>query len=485
MLRHLRLRPHRRGPARHPGLRRAEARRARSAATRARATSWRPRGYAEAVHFAFQTRPRTRAFPSLRPDAKPLRLANPLSEQLRGAAALAGAEPGGDGPLQPAPRHAGGAAVRDRHASSSTRDARRDPGPARARWPGLRRPPGNPWQREVELDFFDLKGAVEGLADDCRRAPGRPPGGAAGPARRQRRRAAAGRPDRGLSSAGSRRRRAILSTSPSSRPDGPGGRRPEPRDQDPLALPGHRRRLHPHPRPGRRPGRRSTGPSPSRRRPDLVSWELKVATGARGCRRARSTRPSLPLQLAATARSPRRRSTSASRASTRSWSGVSAGRGRHRVRSSGWKSWRPGSAKPPRAWASCRKRTRPCRTASKSWRPSFLRSPFRPLPLTPRRPSRMRRGKLYGCVSGISKTRSPPPRPSAPKPPRRRRAGRSSARRCGGGWRGWWRGWRGWGRGEVSRDLATGAWRNELPQEAPEGVVTVDGRLKVEFFQKS
>src|SRR3954454_19186113 len=31
---------------------------------------------------------------------------------------------------------------------------------------------------------------------------------------------------------------------------------------------------------------------------------------------------------------------------------------------------------------------------------------------------------------------SPPPRPSAPRPPRPRRAGRSSARRCGGGWRG-------------------------------------------------
>ncbi len=38
-------------------------------------------GYVETVHFAFLDPARDAAFPSLRPDAKPLRLANPLSEQ--------------------------------------------------------------------------------------------------------------------------------------------------------------------------------------------------------------------------------------------------------------------------------------------------------------------------------------------------------------------------------------------------------------------
>ena len=43
--------------------------------------------------------------------------------------------------------------------------------------------------------------------------------------------------------------------------------------------------------------------------------------------------------------------------------------------------------------------------------------------------------KRSACASVDWKGISPPPRPSAPRPPRRPGAGRSSATRCGGGWK--------------------------------------------------
>lgn len=122
-------------------------------------------GYVETVHFAFLDPARDAAFPSLRPAAKPLRLANPLSEQYsvlrrslvpnlvetarfnqrRGLAAVRMFEIAtvfyerGPGEIPDQPEHVGlvcGGRV------------------------------GNPWQREVELDLFDLKGTVEALAAD-------------------------------------------------------------------------------------------------------------------------------------------------------------------------------------------------------------------------------------------------------------------------------------------------------------------------------
>jgi len=121
-------------------------------------------GYSEAIHFAFLDPARDAAFPSLRPEAKAIRLANPLSEQYsvlrrslapnlveaarfnqrRGLAAVRLFEianvffdnPGGGLPDQP--EHVGlvcGGKL------------------------------GNPWERDVDLDFFDLKGTVEALAD--------------------------------------------------------------------------------------------------------------------------------------------------------------------------------------------------------------------------------------------------------------------------------------------------------------------------------
>lgn len=122
-------------------------------------------GYAEAVNFAFQSEAMDTAFPSLRADVRPLPLANPLSERYavlrrslvpnlvesarfnvrRGAAAVRLFEvatvfydnPGAEIPDQP--EHVGlvcGGRV------------------------------GAAWDRDgAELDFFDLKGAVEGLAE--------------------------------------------------------------------------------------------------------------------------------------------------------------------------------------------------------------------------------------------------------------------------------------------------------------------------------
>ncbi len=128
-------------------------------------------GHAETVHFAFQAEEMDRSFPSLQPEArnaKPLRLANALSDrygvmrrslipnlvetarfnQRRGLPAVRifeiatvfyetpGSPNGNQVPDQP--EHVG--LVCGGHA-------------------------GSPWQREMELDFFDLKGVVESVAD--------------------------------------------------------------------------------------------------------------------------------------------------------------------------------------------------------------------------------------------------------------------------------------------------------------------------------
>lgn len=121
-------------------------------------------GYTEAVHFAFLDPALDAAFPSLRPEAKPLRLANSLSEQYsvlrrslvpnlvetarfnqrRGLAAVRMFEIATvfyerpDGGLPDQPEHVGlvcGGKV------------------------------GTPWERESELDLFDLKGVIEAVAD--------------------------------------------------------------------------------------------------------------------------------------------------------------------------------------------------------------------------------------------------------------------------------------------------------------------------------
>ena len=152
-------------PAALPGIPGADAPRSETLIRRERARrQLAASGYTEAVHFAFLDPARDAAFPSLRPEAKPIRLANPLSEQYsvlrrslvpnlvetarfnqrRGLAAVRMFE------IATVFFDTGGAGLPDQpeHVALVC---------------GGRR--GTPWEREVELDFFDLKGVVEALAD--------------------------------------------------------------------------------------------------------------------------------------------------------------------------------------------------------------------------------------------------------------------------------------------------------------------------------
>ena len=121
-------------------------------------------GYAEAINFAFQDPAADAAFPSLRPDAAAIPLVNPLSErysvmrrslipnlvesarfnQRRGLRAVRLFEVATvffphDGELPDQPEHLGVVC-------------------------GGRL--GTPWDREVELDLFDLKGVIDTLAEE-------------------------------------------------------------------------------------------------------------------------------------------------------------------------------------------------------------------------------------------------------------------------------------------------------------------------------
>ncbi len=153
-------------PAALPGIPGADAPRAETLIRRDRVRrQLAASGYTEAIHFAFLDPARDAAFPSLKADAKPIRLTNPISEQLsvlrrsivpslvdtarfnqrRGLAAVRMfeianafyARPEGlAGDIPDQPEHVGlvcGGRL------------------------------GSPWEREVELDLFDLKGALDGL----------------------------------------------------------------------------------------------------------------------------------------------------------------------------------------------------------------------------------------------------------------------------------------------------------------------------------
>jgi phenylalanyl-tRNA synthetase beta chain len=124
-------------------------------------------GYVETIHFAFLDPARDAAFPSLRPDAAAMRLANPLSEQysvLRRSLVPNLVETARFN------QRRGLAAVRMFEIATVFYDAGRS-----GEIPEIPEQPehvglvcggrlGSPWQREVELDLFDLKGTVEALA---------------------------------------------------------------------------------------------------------------------------------------------------------------------------------------------------------------------------------------------------------------------------------------------------------------------------------
>jgi phenylalanyl-tRNA synthetase beta chain len=121
-------------------------------------------GYAEAVHFAFLDPARDAAFPSLRPEARPIRLANPLSEQysvLRRSLAPNLVETARFNQRRGLP------AVRMFEIAAVFFEAPGAELPDQPEHVGLvcGGRLGNPWEREVDLDLFDLKGVVESLAD--------------------------------------------------------------------------------------------------------------------------------------------------------------------------------------------------------------------------------------------------------------------------------------------------------------------------------
>lgn len=123
-------------------------------------------GYVETVHFAFQSRAQDARFPSLRKGAEPLELANPLSEayavlrrslvpnlvesarfnQRRGVPAVRLFEIG----RAFFPVEAAGELPDQPEMVALVCGGRTGP----------------PWQRGVDLDLFDLKGAVEGVAEE-------------------------------------------------------------------------------------------------------------------------------------------------------------------------------------------------------------------------------------------------------------------------------------------------------------------------------
>ena len=120
-------------------------------------------GFAEGVHFAFQSPEMDRAFSSLRPDVEPLRLANPLSDRysvMRRSLV---------------PNLVETARFNQRRGASSVRmfeigtvfyemaEEVPDQPEHVALVCGGR--VGSSWNRELELDFFDLKGVVESAAE--------------------------------------------------------------------------------------------------------------------------------------------------------------------------------------------------------------------------------------------------------------------------------------------------------------------------------
>jgi phenylalanyl-tRNA synthetase beta chain len=122
-------------------------------------------GYVETVHFAFLDPARDAAFPSLRPEAKAIRLANPLSEQY--SALRRSLVPN----LLESARfnqRRGLPAVRLFEIATVFYEAGAGEIPHQPEHLGLvcGGRLGNPWQREVDLDFFDVKGLIEALAGD-------------------------------------------------------------------------------------------------------------------------------------------------------------------------------------------------------------------------------------------------------------------------------------------------------------------------------
>ena len=120
-------------------------------------------GYVETIHFAFLDPARDAAFPSLRPGVKPMRLANPLSEQY--AVLRRSLVPNLVDTARFNQRR-GLPAVRMFEIATVFYDQGANEIPDQPEHLALvcGGRLGNPWEREVDLDFFDLKGTLEALA---------------------------------------------------------------------------------------------------------------------------------------------------------------------------------------------------------------------------------------------------------------------------------------------------------------------------------
>ncbi|HEX7184594.1 MAG TPA: phenylalanine--tRNA ligase subunit beta [Thermoanaerobaculia bacterium] len=121
-------------------------------------------GYAEAIHFAFHSRDMDARFPSLRPGTEPLALANPLSEAysvLRRSLIPNLVETARFNQRRGLP------AVRLFELGTAFFENPGAPLPDQPEQLGLvcGGTVGTSWEHAMELDFFDLKGALEGLAD--------------------------------------------------------------------------------------------------------------------------------------------------------------------------------------------------------------------------------------------------------------------------------------------------------------------------------
>lgn len=122
-------------------------------------------GYVETVHFAFLDPAKDAAFPSLRSGVQPMRLANPLSEQysvLRRSLAPNLVDTARFNQRRGLP------AVRMFEIATVFYDKGAGEIPDQPEHVALvcGGRLGNPWQRETDLDFFDLKGTIEALAAD-------------------------------------------------------------------------------------------------------------------------------------------------------------------------------------------------------------------------------------------------------------------------------------------------------------------------------
>ncbi len=152
-------------PAALPGIPGADAPRAETLIRRDRVRrQLAASGYTEAVHFAFLDPARDAAFPSLRPEAKPIRLANPISEQLsvlRRSIVPSLVDTARFNQRRGLP------VVRMFEIANAIYERAEGGIPDHEEHVGLvcGGRLGSPWERENELDLFDLKGTLDALAE--------------------------------------------------------------------------------------------------------------------------------------------------------------------------------------------------------------------------------------------------------------------------------------------------------------------------------